>query len=116
MDTKKFTPPFLIQMTSGEFNKQCDILPHGSFHMVKKDQNGHLWLANKIDCVPPDYSIKIVEVKPETKECPSCKNEFPKDWTFMEHTCIRCFERKYIPNREAYRAILRAELKLELNK
>lgn len=127
MNKIKLSPPFLIQMCSGEKNQQCDILVHGSFHEVQKDENGSLWLANKTDCIPNEYKTVIVSEKPETKQCPSCKNEFPIDWAFsewreknVEHvSCVRCYERKYVPHsngysRDDYRQTLREELKKEM--
>lgn len=122
MKTRKFEPPFLIQMTSGDNNKHCDVLPHGSIHEVKKCEEGHLWLTNKVaDTVPPRFAYETISEKPEVKNCPHCKNEFPKDWKFIMNykageveTCIRCFEKHYIVCREEYREALRDELKLEM--
>ncbi len=131
MNTERtYSPPFLIQMVSGEKNQQCDLLPHGSFHEVKMDENNNLWLTKGIHGIPPDYKTKVIENKPETKICDTCKVEYPKEWPFVSlrltmttgvTMCIRCYERKYIPhnpgcNRDEYRELLREELKIELNK
>lgn len=127
MKDRKFTPPFLIQMSSGDKNKQCDLLPHGSFHEVKQDEEGFLWLTDRIDSIPNDFAIKKINEKPEAKKCPSCSNEFPKDWPFAHWTenlqpfesCIRCYERKNIGHkngfsRDDYRQAIREEIKKEL--
>lgn len=124
MKEQNLTPPFLIQMTCGDYFKHCDILPHGSFHRVQKDENGRLQLVDKkADWVRPEFSVEIVDELPEIKICPCCKNNFPIDWKFIMNnksecgeTCIRCFERYNIINREEYRTALREELKLELSK
>lgn len=122
MKDRKLTPPFLIQMTCGDYFKHCDVLPHGSFHRVQKDEQGILWLSDRnVDSVPSEFSVKIVDELPEIKLCPCCKNKFPKNWKFiMNHksecgeTCVRCFEKYNIVNREEYREALREELKLEI--
>lgn len=124
---RTFTPPFLIQMTCGDFNQQCDVFPHGSFHEVKKCQEGGIWLTKGVQSMPADYPYQIVSEKPEIKECECCHREYPKDWPFIkknaykpkgstepDETCVRCFEKKNIINREEYRMAVRAELKREM--
>lgn len=130
---RKFTPPFLVQMCSGEKNEQCDKYPHGSFHEVKKDEEGRLWVTKGIDSIPSDFKTKIIDVKPETKNCPKCSSEYPKTWPFAkygvetpgqhiitesEECCVRCYERHNIGHkpgftRDDYRQVVREELKLE---
>ena len=118
MIKRKFGPPFLIQMTSGDFMKHCDVLPHGSIHSVKEDEESKiLFFENESDAIPPGFSIKKLDAPIETKPCPSCKRKFPTDWRFISdcsvETCIRCYENKYLPNREEYRQAVRDELRLE---
>jgi len=127
MEKRKLSSPFLVQMSSGEANQQCDIFPHGSFREVQKDDDGYLWLTKGVKSIPVNYKTRIISEKPEVKICPSCKNEFPVDWMFSEWringvtqtSCVRCYERKYIIHnhgysRDDYRQTLREELKREL--
>lgn len=128
MNTKKLSPPFLIQMTCGDANRQCDVFPHGSFKEVSEDENGVQWVVKNVHAIPTDYPRKRVESKGETKVCPSCNNEFPSDWPFSEWrlagvtqtSCVRCYEKRYIIHnhgytRDDYRQTLREELKRELS-
>lgn len=127
MEKRKLSSPFLVQMSSGEVNQQCDIFAHGSFKEVQEDEQGRLWVSNGSDSIPDGYKTKRISEKPEIKVCPSCKNEFPLDWSFSEWridgiaqtSCIRCYERKYIIHndgysRDDYRQTLREELKREM--
>lgn len=118
MVKRKLSPPFLIKMTSGEYNHHCDLYNHGSYHIVRKCAEGFKWVDGRVDTIPQGYDFKIVEEKPETKLCPKCTNDFDLEWPFLFHDgvdmCIRCYERYANFNREKYREALRKELKYEL--
>jgi len=116
---RTFTPPFMVQLTSGEHNEHCDKYPHGSLRMVKQDvETKRLWMLERIDSIPDRFKTAVVDPNMATKQCPTCKNIFPEDWPFMNirqdnspDTCIRCYERKYLVNRDEYRQILLDEFK-----
>lgn len=104
MKERTFTPPFFIQMSSGEHNLHCDKFPHGSIHEVKKClEEDNLWVTkSKLDFIPKNFKTIVVENKPETKICEGCKNEFSKDWIFVKYKtpesenkemCVRCYEK-----------------------
>ena len=129
MKERTFTPPFFIQMSSGEHNLHCDKFPHGSIHEVKKClEEDNLWVTkSKLDFIPKNFKTIVVENKPETKICEGCKNEFSKDWIFVKYKtpesenkemCVRCYERIYISHtlgagKDNYRDALREEIKKE---
>lgn len=127
-EEREFTPPFLIQMISGEKNKHCDLRPYGSIHKVKKCKDGHMWLDRGIDSIPSHFATKILDEMPVTKKCPSCSCDFPESWPFATYRtisgetkeeCSRCYERGHILNpngftRDEYRELIRKELQLEM--
>ena len=100
----------LIQITSGEHNKHCDIRPFGSIHESDGLVDGILRIGT--DNLPPKFEYKEVEVQ-QTKKCTNCENGFPVNWVFIKNGCIRCYEKINHINRDDYREALRAELKLE---
>lgn len=122
MKKQKYTNPFLIQITSGSEGKHCDLYPHGSIHKVKRGEDGFLWVDGRIDIIRPEFESKEIDEMLETKECPSCINQFQKDWPFIfdkntqETLCIRCYERRNIFDREIYREAVRQELLMEQKK
>ena len=110
--------PVDVLLTSGDNNKHCDFYPVGSYHKIQFDKDGNRWKTDAVHGITVDYPILIVDNfdEIETKECPSCKNIFKNDWPFYKETCIRCYEKKYLFDRELYREALRQELLKELNK
>lgn len=110
-------PPILIQMSSSEKGKQCDLYNHGSFHIVRECTKGYNWVDGRVDTIPQGYPFKIIDEKPEVKTCSMCKNEFRADWPFIEHdgenSCTRCYERGKMFNRDSYRNALREEFMIE---
>lgn len=114
------SPPFLIQMTSSEQNKNCDLYNHGSIHTVRKCNEGHMWVDGRVSTISNKFSFEVISEKPEIKMCPACKNEFPEDWPFIynrrELTCIRCYERYNLTgDRDAYHDVLRKQFMIEYN-
>ncbi len=130
MENKDFTPPFLIQMTSGQSGQHCDKFPHGSLHWACHREKDDQWRRVKQngaglereDIIPTKFSFHTMlqDNVGEVKLCPDCANTFKENWPFLGGTCIRCYERKNIPNlngitRDDYREALREELLIEIN-
>ncbi len=121
-----YTPPFKIQLVSGDNNKQCDVFPCGSIHTVIQDQEGNIRLSDKVRFLPGGYPYREVATGEQTKCCPKCQRDYPTEWPFVEPytkedkegMCIRCYERKYVPHtnykEDTYRKALRTELLLEM--
>lgn len=118
---RKYSPPFMIQMVSGENNEHCDLFPHGSFHDVRKCEEGYLWkVGTRPYSIPDRFKTAVIPILTKEmlplKECQTCNNLFKRDWPFSKTgDCIRCFERMYVKisggDRDEYRELLRKELK-----
>lgn len=101
-----------VKMTSGD--RHCDLHPHGSYHKIRYDEEGNRWIDGKVLTIMSAYDIVETEIPEDVKECQVCKNVFDSNWVFMkDESCIRCFEKKHIINRDEYRRALREEFKLE---
>lgn len=117
---RTLSPPFLIQMISSEHNKHCDLYNHGSIHKVRTCKEGFVWVDERIDAIPNKFPFQVLAEKPETKTCPSCKNEFVTDWPFVinkgELTCTRCYERSNVTgDRDMYRDAVHKEFIIQTN-
>lgn len=113
IENKTLGPPQLVRMSSGEANRQCDLYPHGSYHIARKDSNGTLWTGS-CNAIPVEYPFQLIEAKPDSLiRCGNCKNEFDDTHPFIGGICIRCYERFNFVNREEYRAAIRREILLE---
>ncbi len=121
MENKNLSNPFIILMDSGATGRHCDRFPHLSVQEAKKDDEGNLF-CNKRKNYPinPNFTFKELVERPETKHCPDCINDFILSAPFLtindQDVCIRCYERKYLPNREEYKKLVRQELYDELEK
>jgi hypothetical protein len=109
--------PMLVQIASGQDGKQCDLFPYGSLHKIEKDEQTGQLFDKEGTILLLDFNLKEVNEAP-TKICVGCSNIFPQDWVFISDTtritCVRCYERKYLPNRGEYRKAVMKELELEL--
>lgn len=103
---------FYIQMASPESDKQCDVYPHNSIQLVVETDDGGLKSVKRNQhFIPRTYPVVLLNTLPEIKMCTGCSNDFPIEDDFINvdgvEKCIRCYEREYLPNRDAYRTILR---------
>ncbi len=120
---KNLSEHFTIKMTSGVTNEQCDRFPNGSYHSVQKDDEDKLWAKNGMYPIDPNFKYEKIKEVSETiqQKCNCCDNKFDISHPFLinhkynsEQTCIRCYERLYLDQREVYRTALRKELTAEL--
>jgi len=114
---RKLSPPYLLQMDSCQKGKNCDLYNFGSLQVVRECEQGFKWVDGRVDAIPNEFSTKKINEKPEIKVCHCCQNEFELEFPFIsdsgQETCLRCFERKNIINREAYRSAILLELEYE---
>ncbi|MES2287629.1 MAG: hypothetical protein V4547_18180 [Bacteroidota bacterium] len=90
-------------MLSDEPGKQCDIYPNRSIHELDVESGIKNKVANKGDYIPHDYPFLLLDEKPATKQCASCRNEFELSEEFIndegKESCVRCITRLYVPAR-----------------
>lgn len=113
----------IVQMVSDNANEHCDKFPNLSFHKGTFIKENIFEIAGGGDFIPPTFKIKVVDSLPEVKDCKKCNNIFPNEpENFMEvegeETCIRCFERIYIPARarDVYHDKMKVQFLKKLNK
>ncbi len=114
---RKLSPPYLLQMNSCQEGKHCDLYNFGSFQIVRECEDGFKWVDGRVDAIPNKFSTKKAKELADIKTCSCCQNKFETNFPFIldgsEETCLRCFERKNIVNRESYRLAILKELEYE---
>lgn len=112
---KQLESPFTVKIVSSSVGKQCDLYCVGSYHKVRKGDDGYLWVDGRVDIIRPTFVVEEVTSMPEkTKTCPECGNIFDEDYPFIGDVCIRSYEKLNFLNRDVYREALTKEILLEL--